>query len=195
MMQQNRPLPVFKYHPQPLETGAFSRDKTVVCDCCSEPTDVYYSGPFYTASEVEAVCPWCIADGTAAQQFEGCFQDDASLDGVEAVFDEDGEFEGTKCDWPEEQVQELTERTPGYRGWQQEYWLAHCDDFCAFVGYVGWKEIAGKLELFADLRGDCEAFGMDYDKLPEYLLNGGDCQGYLFRCLGCGKLRLWVDFS
>ncbi|EEW3044236.1 hypothetical protein EBA52_004653, partial [Escherichia coli] len=24
---------------------------------------------------------------------------------------------------------------------------------------------------------------------------GGDCQGYLFRCLHCGKLRLWGDFS
>ncbi|HIA6059305.1 TPA: CbrC family protein, partial [Escherichia coli] len=23
----------------------------------------------------------------------------------------------------------------------------------------------------------------------------GDCQGYLFRCLHCGKLRLWGDFS
>ncbi|EES0849054.1 hypothetical protein BTB72_004512, partial [Escherichia coli] len=22
-----------------------------------------------------------------------------------------------------------------------------------------------------------------------------DCQGYLFRCLHCGKLRLWGDFS
>ncbi|XPE50738.1 CbrC family protein [Shigella flexneri] len=23
----------------------------------------------------------------------------------------------------------------------------------------------------------------------------GDCQGYPFRCLHCGKLRLWGDFS
>ncbi|HAL6202402.1 TPA: hypothetical protein H6T53_003843, partial [Escherichia coli] len=27
------------------------------------------------------------------------------------------------------------------------------------------------------------------------LQKGGHCQGYLFRCLHCGKLRLWGDFS
>jgi len=36
---------------------------------------------------------------------------------------------------------------------------------------------------------------MDINKLQEYLRDGGDCQGYLFRCLHCGKLRLWADFS
>ncbi len=100
----------------------------------------------------------------------------------------------SKIHRPEDRLVELTERTPGYCGWQQEYWLAHRND-CAFVGYVGWKEIADKLDQFADLKADCNAFGMDYEKLPEYLLDGGDCRGYLFRCLHCGKLRLWADFS
>lgn len=34
MTQNIRPLPQFKYHPKPLETGAFEQDKTVECDCC-----------------------------------------------------------------------------------------------------------------------------------------------------------------
>lgn len=46
MTQNIRPLPLFKYHPKPLETGAFKQDKTVECDCCEQPTSVYYSGPF-----------------------------------------------------------------------------------------------------------------------------------------------------
>ncbi|MEH6978944.1 CbrC family protein [Bacillus pseudomycoides] len=39
-------------------------------------------------------------------------------------------------------MKELIHRTPGYGGWQQEYWLSHCNDFCAFIGYVEWEEIA-----------------------------------------------------
>ncbi|MCA6722821.1 CbrC family protein, partial [Vibrio alginolyticus] len=52
-------------HPKPLETGAFEQDKTVECDCCEQQTSVYYSGPFYCVDEVEHLCPWCIADGSA----------------------------------------------------------------------------------------------------------------------------------
>ena len=32
MTQNIRPLPLFKYHPKPLETGAFEQDKIVECD-------------------------------------------------------------------------------------------------------------------------------------------------------------------
>lgn len=46
MTQNIRPLPQFKYHPKPLETGAFEQDKTVECDCCEQQTSVYYSAPF-----------------------------------------------------------------------------------------------------------------------------------------------------
>ena len=77
MTQNIRPLPQFKYHPKPLETGAFEQDKTVECDCCEQQTSVYYSGPFYCVDEVEHLCPWCIADGSAAEKFAGSFQDDA----------------------------------------------------------------------------------------------------------------------
>ena len=50
-------LPFFKYHPNPLKTGTFETDKTVVCDCCGKETDVYYSGPFYSVEDVEYLCP------------------------------------------------------------------------------------------------------------------------------------------
>lgn len=46
MTQNIRPLPQFKYHPKPLETGAFEQDKTVECDCCEQQTSVYYWVPF-----------------------------------------------------------------------------------------------------------------------------------------------------
>lgn len=194
-MENNRPLPAFKYHPAPLDTGAFKQDKTVTCDCCGQQTTTYYTSPFYSAEHIEYLCPWCIADGQAAQKFGGCFQDESSIENGEVEYDADGEFSGVRNPYPQDKEDILIKQTPGYCGWQQEYWLAHCGDFCAFIGYVGWDEIKNRLGEFADLAGDCEAFGMESESLEKYLRNNGDCQGYLFRCLDCGKLRLWADFS
>lgn len=104
MTQNIRPLPQFKYHPKPLETGAFEQDKTVECDCCEQQTSVYYSGPFYCVDEVEHLCPWCIADGSAAEKFAGSFQDDASIEGVEFEYDEEDEFAGIKNTYPDEML-------------------------------------------------------------------------------------------
>jgi len=63
-------------------------------------------------------------------------------------------------------------------GWQQEYWIAHCDDYCAFVGYVGWKELV--------------EMGID-NEMKECMYNEGSMQGYLFKCLHCGEHFLYVD--
>mgnify|MGYP004667429291 FL=1 len=44
----------------------------------------------------------------------------------------DGEFqdpESTDCVSNPDKLDELIHRTPGYCGWQQEYWIAHCDDY------------------------------------------------------------------
>lgn len=194
-MKNIRPLPIFKYHPRPLETEAFMQDQIITCICCQQQSNIYYKSPFYSRHTRGNLCPWCIADGSAAEKFEGSFQDESSIEGVEAEFDSDGEFCDIHNPYPQEQVNELIKRTPGYHGWQQAFWLAHCSDFCAFIGYVGWDEIKNQLDEFVDLPSDCANFGMEYSQLEKNLVNGGDCQGYLFRCLVCEKLRLWVDFS
>lgn len=31
---------------------------------------------------------------------------------------------------------EICERTPSYISWQQEVWLTHCNEPCAFIGYA-----------------------------------------------------------
>ena len=193
MTQNIRPLPLFKYHPKPLETGAFEQDKIVECDCCEQPTSVYYTGPFFSVDDIEYLCPWCIADGSAAKKFAGSFQDKASIEGVGTTYyDNDGT--ATTHSLSNDALEELLTRTPGYCGWQQEHWLTHCGELCAFVGYVGWDEIKDRLDEFAHLEDDCDSF-IRYEHQQECLKNGGYCQGYLFRCLHCSKLRLWGDFS
>ena len=170
-------LPTFKYHPEPIKTRAFKTDKTVICDCCDSKIDVYYDGPFYSAEEVEFLCPNCIKSGKANEKFDGDFQDCASCDKVN----------------DKEKLLELCYRTPGYTGWQQEYWLAHCDDYCAFIGYVGWDEIM-QMGIETEIEDDLSA-NSEYPipTVKQYLKIDGGMQGYLFRCLVCGKHRLHID--
>ena len=170
-------LPHFIYHPDPFGTGAFHKsDKAVICDCCNKHVHVYYDGPFYSEDEVECLCPQCIATGRAAETFSGVFQDDLSL--------EEGVTDKNKLDV-------LIHRTPGYQGLQQEYWRCHCGDFCSFVGYVGAKELEG-LNVMDEVLNDPK-WTQEQKTLIQNMVNGGNVQGYLFRCLHCGKHLLWMD--
>jgi len=183
-------LPEFKYHPNPIETGAFKMDKTVKCSCCGQETDIYYTRPFYSEENIKAFCPFCIANGEAAEKFKGSFQDYSSIEGISPNPDEPNISDILK-----EAITEVTKRTPGYNGWQQEVWLNHCEDLCAFIAYVGWDEIKGKLSEFVDLKADCSEINISINDLSKYLINGGSTQGYLFQCLHCKKYRLYIDFD
>ena len=172
-------LPAFRYHPNPLETGAFEESADgVVCDCCGKTTHIFYTNPFFSVEDIAYLCPACIASGEAARKYDGSFQDDFSVD--------DGVDDPEKLD-------ELIHRTPGYSGWQQEYWRAHCGDYCAFWGYVGARELRalGVLEeVLDDPMWDEEQKGMIRESV-----NGGHLQCYLFQCLHCGKHLVWMDFD
>lgn len=171
-------IPEFKYHPDPIATGEFKvSDEPVICDCCGKPTDIVYDGPFYSQEEVYCLCPQCIKSGNAAKKFDGTFHDDELFD--EGVEDK-------------EKIYELIHRTPGYSGIQQEYWRVHCSDFCAFIGHVGSKELT-EIGVMDEVLDD---YGIDEyieDDIRNRLEKEGDFQGYLFRCLHCGKYLLRWD--
>ena len=172
-------LPVFKYHPDPIATGAIKAEEAL-CPVCGVRRSYKYIGPFYSVQEVEGICPWCIQNGEAAAKLDGQFQDVSSCEPVG-----DPNY-----------LVELTTRTPGYCGWQQEVWLSHCRDFCAFIGYVGWKEIA---EIVEELSPDIErikaSMRLTDEAFKQSLLNGGSHQGYLFKCIHCGRHRLADDLD
>lgn len=170
-------LPHFRYHPNPLETGAFEQsEEGVICTCCGVCTHIFYQIPFYTEHDVEYLCPACIATGAAARKFDGMFQDEGCLD--EGVDDP-------------QKLDELTHRTPGYRAWQQEYWRAHCGDFCAFLGYVGGRELR-ELGILEEVLEN-SPWSEFQKELISKMVNGGCVQGYLFQCLHCGSHLLWMD--
>ena len=172
-----REIPVFKYHPSPFVTEAFIPCDPVACDCCGEQTNIRYNGPFYAVQEPEHLCPFCIANGSAAEKYHGCFQSSEHCEPVDN----------------EEANKELCCKTPGYCGVQQEQWLAHCEDFCAFCGYVhSWQELIdeGIDEIIEE--GLQEKPGRySVDRIKSRL--GFDLYGYLFQCLHCGMLFLYTD--
>ena len=172
-------LPTFRYHPNPLETGAFEESADgVACDCCGKTTHIYYTAPFFSVENIEHLCPDCIASGEAARKYNGSFQDDCSVD--------DGVDDPARLD-------ELIHRTPGYHGWQQEYWRAHCGDYCAFLGYVGARELRA-LGVLEEVLDD-PMWDDEQKEMIRESVNGGHLQCYLFRCLHCGKHLVWLDFD
>lgn len=172
--------PYFKYHSEPLRTRMF-KEKKGKCPICQKHSEIVYVGPFYSEKEVKNICPWCIKDGSAAKKYNGAFHDSQSVE---------KDFGSSK------NLDELIHRTPGYKGWQQEYWLSHCGDFCSFLGYVGWEEIAKfKDELKEDIEQLKDKMGLTPDEFEKSLYPGGLFQGYLFQCIRCGKHRLTCDSS
>lgn len=168
-------LPPFRYHPDPLGTGAFEQGEERTCPCCGEKSTVYYSQTPYCIEEVEDLCPGCIASGKAAEKYDAGFVQDAAWVG--------------ETDQEKDDV--LFHRTPGYISWQGEYWLSCCGDYCAYLGTVGTAELKA-MDIAQEVFADYIARG-GYEKVEKDLVKDGFLCGYLFRCLHCGKHHLWVD--
>src|SRR5262245_61615527 len=60
------PLPSFRYHPDPVASRSIE-PSDAVCEACNLARGWRYVGSVYGPQDVEHVCPWCIADGTAAE--------------------------------------------------------------------------------------------------------------------------------
>ena len=118
-------LPTFRYHPDPLATGSFKEGEPKTCPSCGEDHTVYYALRPYCVEEIRHLCPTCISTGRAAQKFEAEFIQDADWQGV----------------MNKEKDQILFCQTPGYSSWQGEYWLSCCQDYCAYMGTVGTREL------------------------------------------------------
>jgi uncharacterized protein CbrC (UPF0167 family) len=162
-------LPTFRYHPDPLETGSL-KGSGGRCPYCERNRAYVYDGPIYGTAEREPPCPWCIADGSFSTRFDAQFSDDAPL-----------------SDLDPETIDEVTRRTPGFSGWQQEHWMTHCSDAAAFLGPVGYRELLSHPNVMESLRS--EIGSADW---LEALSRDGSPTAYLFRCRHCAlELAYW----
>jgi len=164
----------FKYHP-----NVYTDDIVVygenTCQSCGETVNAYIEH-MYSSEDVDCVCLKCVHDGTASKKFNGTF-----VQCAESVSDE-------------EKKEELFCRTPGYLGWQGEYWLVCCDDYCQYLGRVGVDELK-ELGIADEVIGDYCKRDDAYSKevVMDCMYKEGDMSGYLFQCIHCKKHKLWVD--
>jgi len=176
-------LPEFIYHPEPVRTGAVTASD-VPCISCGRARGYIYTGPVSADQELaDRICPWCIADGTAHEQFQAEFIDAEGIGGY-----------GTWESVPVSVVRQLVERTPGFSGWQQERWFTCCGDAGAFIGPAGKTELlaAGQQALDA-VRSEVGYDGRNWEEYLEALDADGSPTSYLFRCLHCGKFGGYSD--
>jgi len=173
-------LPEFKYHPDPIATGAVVQSPEK-CACCGQARGYVCTSTIYAEEDVEYICPWCVADGSAAKKFEGTFVDDYPL--IEAGLDEII-------------IKEVCERTPCYISWQQEHWETHCNDACEFHGDADIEDLK-KLEGAA-LEKLLKENYYSQDEWKELLTcykKGGDPAIYKFKCRKCGEVTFNMDLS
>lgn len=176
-------LPTFRYHPSPLRTGSVVQ-RSIRCVVCDEDRGYAYVGPAYSVEQIEegSLCPWCIADGSAALTLSAKFADAYSLGGLSTDI-----------------VEAVTMRTPGFDSWQQDLWQVHCNDACAFLDRVGKAELDSlppeATTAALDALGDYGRSDAERLSVLSWLHRDGDLTGYLFQCVVCGDYRAFVDSS
>ncbi|WP_455351443.1 CbrC family protein [Streptomyces sp. SYSU K217416] len=173
------PLPSFPYHPDPIATGSVIPSDTE-CASCGRRRGYVYVGPVYAVESLrQQLCPWCIADGTAAERYEAQFTEvDSGVTG--------------------EVARAIEGRTPGFSGWQQERWLVHCGDGAAFLGRVGAAELTAYPDAVEHLRMDLEWPGREPERFNRFLsaVDADDQPtAYLFRCRSCAEHLAYADFT
>jgi len=177
-------LPEFKYHPDPLATGAVVESDDE-CECCERARGYIYIGPVYSEEELdEALCPWCIADGSAHEKFDASFTDEDGIGGH-------GEWDPVSDDV----IEEVAYRTPGFSGWQQERWWTHCDAAAAYIGRAGRDELLSLGQQAVDaIREDTGlSDGPEFETFMRELDKDGSPTAYIFRCVTCGALGGYQD--
>lgn len=189
------PEPVFRYHPDPLATGSAVREDHV-CSVCGVRREIRYQGPVY-GRQPDTLCLHCIHSGEASRALGivAVAGDGGDQDEMPAEFSDAVDVPG---DVPLSVVEEVTRRTPGFTGWQQESWLYHCADAAAFVGSVGRAELDPHPEALDMLRQDCLALGWSPEQVERFLQQLDRTEeptAYLFRCLHCGRHLASWDIS
>ncbi len=175
-------LPHFKYHPDPIATGSIVKSDAT-CIVCERARGYIYAAGCYSLEEYEeCICPWCIADGSAADKLDATFFDESGVG-----------FEAGSV--PPDLVHLIATQTPGFSGWQQERWWGHCNQPAAFIGHAGEAElVAAGPEALQVIRDNT---GIEDDGQWADFLSALDADGsptaYLFRCVECGKLGGYQD--
>jgi uncharacterized protein len=184
--------PIFKYHPNAYKLEVFKKSKKV-CQCCEHARGMIYTSSIFCEADVDAICPWCIADGSAAKKFDGGFIQ--RIEEVDDYFTPETSLNPTI-------IHELSQCTPGYVSWQGSVWLTHCNDGCEFHGDLAQNELLTLPEETLNLFKQEHAYLFSPKNWGTIeALNAVYCPAsdtgslYKFVCRHCGFIRLHFDSS
>ena len=179
----SEPLPTFRFHPDPVLSGAVEASPEA-CSCCGAARGYLYTGPCYVEDDFEAVlCPWCIADGSAFRRFGVTFAEIEPRPGFDLRI-----------------ADELEERTPGITTWNPIDWPVCCKGPMAYVEPVGHAELETRhAALAAALPAMVAAeFAIDAAEAEELCLRlqrDHAPTAHVFRCLSCRRSQAVLDFD
>jgi uncharacterized protein len=176
-------LPSFRYHADPIASGSIEKSEAV-CRCCGQARGyVYALAPYAEADDLDnAICPWCIADGSAHRKFDATFVEAESLADLDPAI-----------------ADEVSKRTPGYAAWQQEEWPVCCNDATAFLKPVGIAEVRTREHyqwegmLMEHIVHNMGISGGAARRMLESLNRDKGPTAYAFECLHCAAIRFHID--
>ncbi|WP_281932193.1 CbrC family protein [Roseibium album] len=173
-------LPIFEYFPDPIGNGCIVEKKSR-CACCEQGRAFMYVGPIYCVDDVSEVCPWCISDGSAAAKWSASFND---------IYD-------VPKGVPQDVVETIDSRTPGYSTWQGNTWLFSATDALVFVGEVIGSAITQENEM--EKIAACRTALVDWSFPSDFDLSnvviGGQPAIYLFQDKATMEYKAYADMT
>ena len=114
-------LPSFPYHRDPVASGSL-RASDETCECCGPARGVLYDGVVYSRVDVASLCPWCIADGRAADKYDATFFD--------ADFCDD---DLNRVELPAKYYRAVFACTIGFATFNPIGWWVHCGEPAEYI--------------------------------------------------------------
>jgi uncharacterized protein CbrC (UPF0167 family) len=176
------PLPYFRYHPDPILTGTMAARQDFVCPVCQRDRAFAYVGPYSSDNcgfeNGEEICPWCIADGSAAAALNARF---ATVRYLSAE---------AQAQMAPEACAEFERRTPSFLCLQQERWLDHHGEAAAYLGGVDFDHYlqlprAAQIAVRDCAGDDPDAVLNPTDSVQKLRSDGDGPTAYLFQCQHC----------
>jgi uncharacterized protein CbrC (UPF0167 family) len=95
---------------------------------------------------------------------------------------------------PQTVIDEVTNRTPGFGGWQSEQWWTHCGDAAQFLGRAGKEELESLWpQAVQSIRENTGLDGAAWVDFFNALDKDGSPTAYVFRCAHCGAFGGYQD--
>jgi uncharacterized protein CbrC (UPF0167 family) len=182
IMSEGESLPAFRYHPDPVASRSVVASDAE-CAVCGRARGFIYAGPVYAEDDLDdAICPWCIADGSAHEEHGATFVDSEA-------FDDDA---------PQAAMDEIVERTPGFSTYQSERWPSCCGEPAAFLEPAGITEIRARYrylegQLMPYIVHEMGISGGAATRLLESLRRDASPTAFVFACLHCDGYPAWID--